>query len=161
MVQTKKPTRKSSTSPSVEKDSQLDDNLPLEAQVAIMEENNEYESLEDDTVRVFNTKKELVPEVYVDMKIFRVYLTDSKETYLEFREPNTKECLELADRKKGPNMNSSSGSGQEKFLEFVSSLSCGPVDATVPLLTRLPVKFQYKIVRTIEYITEAQGTRLV
>ncbi len=166
-MQTKKPTTTkrttSKTSEGIEEGPLNIEGLPLDAQIAILDEQADYESLEDDTVRVYVTKNEIVPGVSVDRKIFRVYLTQSQETYLQFREPNTKECLDVAEAgaKGNRSIGTKANSNQEKYLEFISTLSCGPIEASHSLLTRLPVNFQYKIVRTIEYITESKGFKLM
>lgn len=167
-MQTKKPTsstkrttsEKLEDTPILEKTPNIE-GLPLDAQIAILDEQEDYESLEDNSVRVYVTKNEIVPGVSVDRKVFRVYLTQSQETYLQFREPNTKECLDVAEAASSKRGGVKANSNQEKYLEFISTLSCGPLEASHSLLTRLPVNFQYKIVRTIEYITESKGFKLM
>lgn len=131
----------------------------------------DYISRENDTVRIYTYKKQILPGVYIDTKSFKVFLTDNKDSgsYLMFREPDTGECLEsirknqerLAENtKKGASKSSTAMESELELLKFICSLSIGKIDVTISLLRSLPIKYQYRITRTIEYITESQGTKI-
>lgn len=125
----------------------------------------DYESKEKDTVRIFTGKRKILPGVEIDIRTFRVYLTDDKETYLEFREPDTGECLETIKKGKEKSLEAAK-KGKIPFMEedmmikFICSLSIGEIPVTNSLIKSLPIKYQYRIIRTIEYITEAQNSKL-
>ena len=85
---------------------------------------------------------------------------------MEFREPDTGECLEQIDnakkkakeearKGKTPDINENA-----MMMRFICSLSIGDIPVTNTLLKNLPVKYQYRIIRTIEQITEAKGSKL-
>ena len=128
-------------------------------------ETDDYTSIENDNVRLFTSKKEIAPGIEIDIQTFRVYLDSSKEKYLEFREPDTGECLQsIEESKKRAQLASKKGKTPDdensSMLKFICSLSIGDIPVTISLLKNLPVKYQYRIIRTIEIVTEGNGSKL-
>ena len=125
-----------------------------------------YISVENDNVRIYTSKKEILPGVEIDIQTFKVFLDDSKETFLEFREPDTGECLESIENAKNKAREAArKGKTSEvdetsMMIKFICSLSIGEIPVTNSLLKNLPVKYQYRIIRTIEKITEGNGSKL-
>lgn len=150
-MQTKRPIKSKAIEVEVEVEENLDASNQL---VDELDANGEFEEREDGYVRIYTTKKEIVPGVNVDFKYFRVYLTEDKTTSLLFEEPATRQFMRIAEEGVGQNQ-------QKVLLEFVSTLSCGEIEANMALLNRLPIKFQYRIIRTIEHITGAKGTKII
>ena len=125
----------------------------------------DYVSVENDNVRIYTSKREILPGIEIDIQTFRVFLDDSKETYLEFREPDTGECLESIDNAKkkaqeAARKGKSDYDDNSMMLKFICSLSIGEIPVTNSLMKSLPVKYQYRIIRTIERITEGNGSKL-
>lgn len=105
----------------------------------------DYISLENDYVRVYSKVKEILPGVRVDVRTFKVFLTEDKESFLEFKEPNTQQSLDMVST-------TAKKATPDKILKFAAMLSCGKIKATVELLKLLPAIVQYRIIRTIGYL---------